>query len=45
MKIMKDVVSPKACKILKVLVANGHSVEYGQPLFEIELVTGEGSNV
>jgi acetyl-CoA carboxylase biotin carboxyl carrier protein len=36
MKIMKDVVSPSACKIVKALVANGHPVEYGQPLFEIE---------
>jgi acetyl-CoA carboxylase biotin carboxyl carrier protein len=36
MKIMKDVVSPSPCKIVKALVANGHPVEYGQPLFEIE---------
>jgi biotin carboxyl carrier protein len=36
MKIMKDVVAPAPCKIVKVLVANGHAVEYGQPLFEIE---------
>jgi len=36
MKIMKDVLAPNPCKILKVLVANGHAVEYGQPLFEVE---------
>ena len=36
MKIMKDVVSPGPCRIVKALVANGHAVEYGQPLFEIE---------
>jgi acetyl-CoA carboxylase biotin carboxyl carrier protein len=36
MKIMKDVVAPSPCKIVKALVANGHPVEYGQPLFEIE---------
>ncbi len=36
MKIMKDVLSPASCKIVKALVANGHPVEYGQPLFEVE---------
>jgi acetyl-CoA carboxylase biotin carboxyl carrier protein len=36
MKIMKDVLAPSPCKIVKALVANGHAVEYGQPLFEIE---------
>ena len=36
MKIMKDVVAPQNCRIVKALVANGHAVEYGQPLFEIE---------
>ena len=36
MKIRKDVVAPNACKIVKALVANGHPVEYGQPLFEVE---------
>ena len=41
MKIMKDVVSPKPCKIVKALVANGHPVEYGQPLFEVEPQTEE----
>jgi acetyl-CoA carboxylase biotin carboxyl carrier protein len=38
MKIMKDVVAPMSCKIVKTLVANGHAVEYGQPLFEVEPV-------
>jgi acetyl-CoA carboxylase biotin carboxyl carrier protein len=36
MKIMKDVVATASCKIVKALVANGHPVEYGQPLFEVE---------
>lgn len=44
MKIMKDVLAPTACKIVKALVANGHPVEYGQPLFEVEPVT-EDANV
>ena len=38
MKIMKDVVSPHDCRIVKALVTNGHPVEYGQPLFQVELV-------
>ena len=45
MKIMKDVVAPSACKIVKALVANGHPVEYGQPLFEIEPAPEETANV
>ena len=45
MKIMKDVVSPNACKIVKALVANGHPVEYGQPLFEVEPAPPEAANV
>jgi acetyl-CoA carboxylase biotin carboxyl carrier protein len=36
MKIMKDVVAQSPCRIVKALVANGHAVEYGQPLFEVE---------
>lgn len=36
MKIMKDVVAPVPCRIVKALVANGHPVEYGQSLFEVE---------
>jgi acetyl-CoA carboxylase biotin carboxyl carrier protein len=36
MKIMKDVLAPSACRIVKALVTNGHAVEYGQALFEIE---------
>ena len=39
MKIRKDVVSPLNCKIIRPLVTDGHSVEYGQPLFEVELLT------
>ena len=38
MKIMKDVIAPADCKIVKALVDNGHAVEYGQPLFEVEPV-------
>jgi acetyl-CoA carboxylase biotin carboxyl carrier protein len=45
MKIMKDVVAPSACKIVKALVANGHPVEYGQPLFEIEPAPPEAAHV
>jgi acetyl-CoA carboxylase biotin carboxyl carrier protein len=37
MKIRKDVVSPLGCRIIRSLVADGHAVEYGQPLFEVEL--------
>ena len=40
MKIRKDVVSQLGCRILKSLVADGHAVEYGQPLFEVELTNG-----
>ena len=42
MKIRKDVVSPMGCRIVKSLVADGHSVEYGQPLFEVEPANGNG---
>jgi acetyl-CoA carboxylase biotin carboxyl carrier protein len=45
MKIMKDVLSPAPCKIIRALVANGHPVEYGQPLFEIEPQPEEPANV
>jgi len=36
MKVMKELTSQVAGKIIKVLVADNHPVEYGQPLFEIE---------
>ena len=36
MKIRKDVLSQYKGRIVRSLVADGHSVEYGQPLFEIE---------
>ena len=45
MKIMKDVVAPMSCKIVKALVANGHPVEYGQPLFQVEAAPEEPANV
>ncbi len=44
MKIMKDVLSPGACRIVKALVANGHPVEYGQPLFVVEPESEESDN-
>jgi biotin carboxyl carrier protein len=37
MKIRKDVLAPIACRIVKALVENAHPVEYGQPLFEVEV--------
>jgi len=45
MKIMKDVLTPAACRIVKALVANGQPVEYGQPLFEIEPGVEEDADV
>ncbi len=36
MRVMKEVTSQVAGKIVKVLVADNHPVEYGQPLFEVE---------
>lgn len=38
MKVMKEVTSQVAGKIVKVLVADNHPVEYGQPLFELETI-------
>ena len=43
MKIRKDVVAQEPCRILKALVANGHAVEYGQPLFEVEPADSNGN--
>ncbi len=43
MKIRKDVVAQEPCRILKAMVANGHAVEYGQPLFEVEPASGNGN--
>lgn len=37
MKMMHDVVSDRAGKISKILVANEENVEFDQPLFEIEI--------
>jgi acetyl-CoA carboxylase biotin carboxyl carrier protein len=45
MKIRKDVVTPLTCRIIKSLVVDGHSVEYGQPLFEVELTNGANGDV
>lgn len=36
MKIVKDVISPMACQIVKCLVSDGAPVEYGQALYEVE---------
>jgi acetyl-CoA carboxylase biotin carboxyl carrier protein len=36
MKIMRDVLSPVKGKIVKILVENGHPVQYGQDLFHID---------
>ena len=36
MKLMNEIESKAAGRIVKILVENGHGVEYGQPLFLIE---------
>lgn len=43
MKIRKDVVSQLSGRIVRSLVADGHAVEYGQPLFEVELDDGSAN--
>jgi acetyl-CoA carboxylase biotin carboxyl carrier protein len=40
MQVPKDVISSVKGRVLKVLVENGRPVEYGQPIFEIELTEG-----
>ena len=40
MQVPKDVLSNVKGRVLKVLVENGRPVEYGQPIFEIELTEG-----
>ncbi len=37
MKIMKDVVSDTDGKLIKILLENGHHVEYSQPIFTIQI--------
>lgn len=37
MQVPKDVISSVKGRVLKVLVENGRPVEYGQPIFEMEL--------
>ncbi|MBI5574432.1 MAG: biotin/lipoyl-binding protein [Elusimicrobia bacterium] len=44
MKVMKELTSQVAGKIVKVLVADNHPVEYGQPLFEVEPQNRHGTN-
>ena len=36
-KVMKDVISTVQGRIDKVLIPNGHAVEYGQPLFLVDI--------
>lgn len=36
MKVMKDVISTIQGKVVKVLITDGHAVEYGQPLFKVD---------
>ncbi|PKM92624.1 MAG: acetyl-CoA carboxylase, biotin carboxyl carrier protein [Elusimicrobia bacterium HGW-Elusimicrobia-4] len=36
MKVMKEITSQISGKMIKVLVADNHPVEYGQPLFEVD---------
>ena len=36
MKLMNEIESKVACRVARVLVENGHAVEYGQPLFLID---------
>jgi acetyl-CoA carboxylase biotin carboxyl carrier protein len=38
MKIMNTIESEFKCKILKLLIENGKPVEYGQPIFVVELL-------
>ena len=41
MKIIKDVISNVKGKIVKILVKNGQSVEYGQELFQVDTADTE----
>ena len=36
MKLMNEVKAEFKCKVVKILIDNGHAVEYGQPLFLVE---------
>jgi acetyl-CoA carboxylase biotin carboxyl carrier protein len=38
MKVMNEIVADRDCKVTKILCANEDIVEYGQPLFEIEVL-------
>lgn len=38
MKLMNEIKAEFKCKIVKILVENGHAVEYGQPIFLVELL-------
>ena len=39
MKIMKEISSPVKGKILKILIEDGHAVEYGQDIFLVEPIS------
>ncbi len=36
MKLMNEIKSEFKCKIIEILVENGHAVEFGQPLFKVQ---------
>jgi len=36
MKLMNEIKTEFKCKIIEILVENGHSVEFGQPMFKVQ---------
>ena len=36
MKLMNEIKAEFKCKIVEILIENGHAVEFGQPLFKVE---------
>ena len=36
MKLMNEIKSEFKCRIIEILIENGHAVEFGQPLFKVE---------
>jgi acetyl-CoA carboxylase biotin carboxyl carrier protein len=44
MKVMKEITSSIAGKVVKVLVEDNHPVEYGQPLFELTQINEDKGN-
>ena len=45
MKIMKEISSPVKGKILKILIEDGHAVEYGQDIFLVEPISSTTQSV